>query len=98
VREAATSWSAAEQLGVERAVRTGVDLVLLDANVPGDGFPFLEWLRGRHLSIPIILMTAGVTREFEDSAHARGVPCVLDKPFDLDVVSRLVGEALAVAA
>ena len=98
VREAATSWAAAEHLGVEGATRSRVDLVLLDANVPGDGFPFLEWLRARLPTTPIILMTADKTPELEAGAHARGVPLVVDKPFDLDVVSSLVGEALAQAS
>jgi CheY-like chemotaxis protein len=64
-------------------VRTGVDLILLDIDMPGtNGFEFLAWLRGtgEWKDIPVVFVTATATREFITRAIAAGARDYIAKP------------------
>jgi CheY-like chemotaxis protein len=78
---------------LERSERA--DLALVDWQLPDtDGLSVAKALRRRGRYCPVILMTADVTPELFEEAAITGVYRVLPKPFDLDVVLRLVREAL----
>lgn len=94
VFEAGSGWDAASCLGTEE-MRRGIDLILLDYMLPGGGFGFIEWLREGHPHSRVIMMTACSTPDLVDNARSRGVRTVIDKPFDADVVARIVENELA---
>lgn len=71
------------------------DLVLLDVRLPdGDGLATAREILARHPERPLLLMTAFATPELAAEASRAGVRCFIDKPFDMDAVARIVGEAL----
>jgi DNA-binding NtrC family response regulator len=70
------------------------DVALLDVRLPdSDGLGLLATMRARAPSLAIALMTAYGTRELAQSAIRLGAFSVLDKPFDMDDVLRLVRRA-----
>lgn len=70
----------------------GVDLVLLDINMPGmDGFSFLEHWCPDHLHGPAVVMLTS-SPDPADRARAAGFPCVrgyLTKPLARSAVAEL---------
>ncbi len=72
------------------------DAVLLDLKLP-DSADLSLLASVRHLlpAVPVILMTAFGTVELVEEARRLGVFTVLDKPFDLDELGRLVELAVA---
>ena len=72
------------------------DAVLLDLKLP-DSADLSLLAAVRHLlpAVPVILMTAFGTVELVEEARRLGVFTVLDKPFDLDELGRLVELAVA---
>ena len=72
------------------------DLLLSDVRLPGqDGLALFEELRGRHPSLPVILLTAHGTIPDAVEATARGVFGYLAKPFDSQQLLEKIGQALA---
>lgn len=72
-----------------------IDVVLLDVRLPdADGLGLLAAMRAAAPSVPIALMTAFGTTELSQSATRLGAFTVLDKPFDMADVLRLVGRAV----
>ncbi len=70
-------------------------LVITDVRMPGtDGFSFLEQLKKRHESIPVIVMSAYTDISSTASAFRGGAHEFLSKPFDLDEAVNLVARAL----
>ncbi len=70
------------------------DAVLLDLNLPDSGdLSLLAALRRIIPHVPIILMTAFGTPELFAEARRLGAFSVIDKPFDLDDVDRVVERA-----
>ncbi len=73
-----------------KALDSGIDLCLLDLNLPdGDGFSFCRYL-GENTAIPVILLT--VRDDAQDMVHglAIGADDYVTKPFHMDVlVSRI---------
>jgi CheY-like chemotaxis protein len=70
-----------------------IRLVLSDIRMPGvDGFDLVRVLRHRFPHLPVILMTGlPIT---DDDAAPHGV-AVVQKPFDVDVLTRLIEEKLS---
>lgn len=72
----------------------GVDLVLLDYRLPDtDGIEVARAVKRVSPRCPVILMTAYGTPALGEEA-APWIYRMVDKPFDLDEMVRLVGEAL----
>jgi len=70
-------------------------LVITDVRMPGtDGFSFLEALKKRHDSIPVIVMSAYTDISSTASAFRGGAHEFLSKPFDIDEAVSLVARAL----
>lgn len=68
-----------------------IDLILCDVNMPGmSGFEFLEELRRRGKSYPVILMTGYATEEMITTAKTNGALEVISKPFELTELTALV--------
>jgi DNA-binding NtrC family response regulator len=71
------------------------DLVLLDLRLPdSDDLSLLQEIKHRCPRCQVILMTAYGSPELAREALDHGACRVVDKPFDLDEMSRAVGEAL----
>jgi two-component system nitrogen regulation response regulator GlnG len=66
-----------------------LDLHLLDAN----DLRVLSFIRAQAPSLPVIVMTAFATREIVEGAAALGA-LVINKPFDLDDLTRTVERTL----
>jgi len=86
--------AALSQLDIQRP-----QLVLSDVRLPGkDGLTLFDDIRGRHPSLPVILLTAHGTIPDAVEATARGVFGYLTKPFDAKALLDKIGQALALSA
>ena len=89
VLEAGTGHEAMEQL------RPGVDVVLLDCQLPDvDGIEVLRQISRIEPFVPVVLMTADTSGQRAREAWALGVVHVVTKPFLLDEIVRTVRHAL----
>ncbi len=71
------------------------ELVITDVRMPGtDGFSFLEALKKRHDTMPVIVMSAYTDIRSTASAFRGGAHEFLSKPFDIDEAVNLVARAL----
>lgn len=69
--------------GLEKALSTTVDLVLLDIKLPGmDGLDVLTRIKSRHPEIGVIMMTAYGSEKIAVEALKRGADDYLIKPLD----------------
>lgn len=76
------------------ASRETIDLALLDVRLPdGDGVALMQELHQAQPSCRFIMMTAFSTPELMARALEAHVP-VLDKPFDMPRLARLVGDVM----
>jgi len=85
------------QEGLEKIVAGGVDLVLLDYQLPVlDGLQVLQALASEPSRPfpPVIMMTANVSPALHEKAMQAGVKQILSKPFELDSILLAVGRAL----
>ncbi len=72
----------------------GVDLVIADVRMPElTGLEVLERLRGADPFTPYIVVTAFGSAETRRVARRLGAIAVLDKPFEIADLLRLVGDA-----
>ena len=70
--------------------RGRADLVLLDLNMPGaSGKDLLTVLQRRRLEVPIIIVSAYVSRDIAVQVAQKGVKGIVAKPFKKD---RIEGE------
>ena len=73
-----------------------VGIVVLDVRLPDtDGLSVLSEIKRKREDCRVIVMTAYGNPELASEAIHRGACCVLNKPFDLDVLSEMVGEAFS---
>jgi len=71
------------------------ELVITDVRMPGtDGFSFLDALKKRHDTMPVIVMSAYTDISSTASAFRGGAHEFLSKPFDIDEAVNLVARAL----
>jgi DNA-binding NtrC family response regulator len=71
------------------------DVVLLDLKMPGmPGLDALGYFRQHHRRVPVIVITGFITPEAAHAARTAGAFDVVEKPFDLDLVKRLLAQAL----
>jgi len=69
--------------GLEKALSTTVDLVLLDIKLPGmDGLDVLTRIKSRHPEVGVIMMTAYGSEKIAVGALKRGADDYLIKPLD----------------
>ena len=72
------------------------DVVLLDVMMPGlSGADVLEQLRRDHPSVPVVMVTANQDEEAARRMLTRGAFDYVRKPFELDLLERVVGAAVA---
>jgi DNA-binding response OmpR family regulator len=73
--------------GLEAALTSGVDLVLMDLMLPGlDGMTASKEIARRKPGLPIIMVTARSEREVVLEGFESGADDYITKPFDLDVL------------
>ena len=84
--------------GWQRFVDEKPDVIVLDYQLPdGSGLDLFDRIRTTVPRPPIIFLTAHGTTEIAIEAMKRGAFDYLDKPFDLDQMSRLLDRAFEVA-
>ena len=72
------------------------DLVVTDVQMPGaTGMRVLSHVRRAHPTVPVILITAFGSAELHAQAKRLGAATVLDKPFDLAELRKLVQRLLS---
>ncbi len=75
------------------------DVVLLDIVMPGiDGLQVLEEIRGRHPTLPVVMLTATSTVKTAVDAMKLGAFDYLTKPFDVDELRVVLDKATENAA
>lgn len=73
--------------GLETALSTSVDLVLMDLMLPGlDGMTATKEIIRRKPTLPVIILTARGERETMLAGFELGADDYITKPFDLDVL------------
>ena len=75
--------------------RQRFDLILLDYKMPGlNGLETLKQIKAAQVKTPVIIMTAYGNTDTAIEAMKRGAYDYLNKPFEREELSRIVGEAL----
>jgi len=81
--------------GVRKALKGGIDLVLLDLEMPRmDGFEVIDALRARRSEVPVILMTSHGSEAIVAKVFRKGVRDYVIKPFTADEMLAAVERAL----
>ena len=87
------------EAGIERLDGGEFDLVLTDLKLPGaSGLEVLAAARARHPGLPVVVLTGHGTVPTAVEAMRGGAYHFLEKPVEIDDLSRLVAEALGEAA
>lgn len=96
VRQAATG---AQARAAARELGGRPFAILLDLRLPDvDDLSLMRDLRTEHPDVPIVIMTAHGTLDQTREAWNAGVYRVVDKPFDMSTIVRLLDEAYTSAA
>ena len=83
------------QKGLEVALSTEVDLIMLDMNMPNlSGIEVLQALRQAGSEVPVIFMTVFGSETIVTQAFRLGVSDYLSKPFKIQDVEKAVDRAL----
>ncbi len=83
--------------GLEALAQGGIDLVLVDMDMPAmGGVAFCQAVKGNpdHRHIPVIMMTGRVTREARERGLAAGAREVVTKPFDFRRLEALIADCV----
>jgi len=81
--------------GVRKVLRGGIDLMLLDLEMPRmNGFEVLDALRARRSEIPVILMTSHGSEAIAVEVFRKGVRNYVIKPFTTDEMLATIEKAL----
>lgn len=84
------------QVAVDTMEEREFDLVLMDIQMPVmDGYQATVEIRKRHISVPIIALSANVMQEDIDKAYAVGMSDYLNKPVILDALETSLKKHLA---
>jgi DNA-binding NtrC family response regulator len=74
----------------------GVEVALVDRYMPGEGgASLIERIRSENPCLPVILLTADAPARGRALAEAVGAFGVMEKPVDIDELTRLVDQAIA---
>ena len=69
--------------------------IISDIQMPGlDGFGLITALNLRASNVPVILITANTDKTLSSKALERGAICLLQKPFDADLLMAHLSRAL----
>jgi CheY-like chemotaxis protein len=72
-----------------------VDLVLIDYHLPGvDGLMALRQLRSKHMTLPVIVMTADISPQVILQFFRAGADDFISKPFDEAYLSLIVNRTI----
>jgi DNA-binding NtrC family response regulator len=92
--DVSTSSSAADAL--EKVEKSSYDAVILDLQMPGmDGLEALRIIKEKDPKIQVILLTGHATLEKGIEAIKSGAMDLLEKPADIDVLTKKIQEASA---
>jgi two-component system, NtrC family, nitrogen regulation response regulator GlnG len=84
--------------GLHRFEADRPDVIVLDVQLPdGSGLDLFDRIRGADPRRPVIILTAHGTTDTAIEAMKRGAFDYLDKPFDLEQMSALLGRAFEAA-
>lgn len=73
----------------------GYDAILLDLMMPNiDGFGVLEYLQGKNISIPVVVISGDTTGETITRAFQYNVVDMIEKPFDSKTIEEKIGRIL----
>jgi PAS domain S-box-containing protein len=87
-------WASGEE-ALEAVARASFDLALVDLRMPGmGGLELCARLRGDQPSLRVAVMSGFLSEAAREELAGLGVDVVLDKPFDLADLRRVVGAAL----
>jgi DNA-binding response OmpR family regulator len=85
--------AAAGQEGIEIFERRGIDLVLLDINLPGNsGWEVFGALTSSNPFLPIIIITGREGQQ--DLATLAGVGALMEKPLDVPLLLKAIAELI----
>ncbi|MBU0494782.1 MAG: response regulator [Chloroflexi bacterium] len=86
------------QKGIQVLEDQGVDLVLTDLKMPIlDGYDVLRYVQQSSRPVPVILMTAYGSPGVEAEARRLGAWAYLSKPFEFEVLDRVLKQAVGLA-
>lgn len=96
VIEAANGREALVALGTA-ALGGRLRAILMDVRMPGvTGLTILQALAASGSTVPVVMMTAFGSDELKRGAYQNGAHAVLDKPFAMEQLRQVLGDAIAV--
>ena len=87
------------RVGADMALKTHVDLILMDMQMPVmDGYAATALLRQEGVTVPILALTAHAMIGDEEKCRAAGCSGYIVKPVDADLLVRTIARSLATTA